>query len=495
VGSYALPLGQANSYLPMHAAACRTPSDCWFGGMVSSPPAAPGAFHLHWDGQSLTAFFAPQDHAVASMAVLDSGTVLESVQLANSDAFNDAAANPSGNPAFEPLFHTLSPGAVTDYPNPQQYGTDAAGNPVDAETLSAFDLSSDSSSDYGLLPQSQHEAWAVAGPLSGVAASSSSAGVAHPIVLYFDDATATWTQVAGDPTAPGGGEPFPADVDPQQIADVPSAGQAWVTLLPTTTDRGSGAVGFNPDGRAHVAQLTLGPADPSTGEPTAATVTETDTLGPAQGVGDRGNAGPIACPEANDCWLATDQGWLFHYTDGSQLPVDTDPNFAGVITFRPTDAGVPQLPPDLPPADDSLANQQPAPPQQATKPPVQLVYPTTPLIKGKPKGRVVRGSTLELTFTLTAAAHVQLVAEHVTKTRSKHRTVTHTAIVAQTRRMTLGKGRHTISLKLDPRHWPNALNLKATRVVPLKPVPASSVKSTPPSGTPGAPSNSTSLST
>ena len=74
--------------------------------------------------------------------------------------------------------------------------------------------------------------------------------------------------------------------------------------------------------------------------------------------------------------------------------------------------------------------------------------------------------TLELTFKLTVKARVQLLAS-----RKRLR-------VAQTPMKTLKAGKHTLMLRLDPRRWPNALDLKAT---PLEPLPT--VESKAPSGT------------
>jgi hypothetical protein len=56
VASYAEPLGSAGSYQRMRAAGCEGPSDCWFAGepLGEASPNS-GAFHLHWDGTSLTA--------------------------------------------------------------------------------------------------------------------------------------------------------------------------------------------------------------------------------------------------------------------------------------------------------------------------------------------------------------------------------------------------------------------------------------------------------
>src|SRR5262249_61040091 len=55
VGSYAEPLGVAGSYLPMSAATCVAPANCWFAGERLPGLINDGAFHLHWDGAALPA--------------------------------------------------------------------------------------------------------------------------------------------------------------------------------------------------------------------------------------------------------------------------------------------------------------------------------------------------------------------------------------------------------------------------------------------------------
>ena len=50
VASYAEPLGVGGSYLPMNAAACNGPSECWFAGERLPGTGNVGAFHLYWNG-------------------------------------------------------------------------------------------------------------------------------------------------------------------------------------------------------------------------------------------------------------------------------------------------------------------------------------------------------------------------------------------------------------------------------------------------------------
>ncbi|HWY89187.1 MAG TPA: hypothetical protein VNY31_00805, partial [Solirubrobacteraceae bacterium] len=463
VGSYAMPLNQPNSYLPMNAAACLSPSNCWFGGELAQPPSF-GAFHLHWDGRGVSVVYSPEDHAVASMALAGPNDLLESVALAPEDVYgSESTSNPSLLHQIDPLgssvdFHSLfipdsSCAALEFCPPLPNYGTDSGGRVVEPDTLGPFSLGSDYSAS-GSNPAAP-QLWAVAGA-NGREPSSSSAGAAHTIALrYFEGA---WSQVLGG-AGPGGDEPLGPEEIPDGVAGEPGAPAAWVTIHST-------------DGEAHLARLT------AEGKLSGRAV-----LGEAQGVGRRGNAGPIACPATNDCWLATDQGWLFHLaTEGAALPQDSDPSFAGVITFRPIDDGVPQLPSDEPQADNSLANQAPPPPPPPP-PVVEAPALTHKALVTDLHSRVVNRYMLELSFRLTVKAHVQLLASH-----GKRR-------VAQTGRETLKAGKHILRLRLNPHNWPNKLNLKAIPLEALPTVPsAGTVSSGGGQATPG-PTSSNNVST
>jgi hypothetical protein len=441
VASYALPLDQPDSYLPMDAAACLSPENCWFGGELGQPPNH-GAFHLHWDGQHVTVVYGPADHAVSSMALAGPGALYESVQLASGDDYGSESAEhpyvlhqidpPGSSIDFHDVLLPNATCAALEFCAPlPEYGIDDETDPVAPETLTGFLLSS-TYTPSGSNPQTP-ELWALAG-WDGLEPLNSSEGKAHPIALRFSEGL--WSQVVGgegpDGATPGPAEPFAIDEAFQSLAAEPGASAAWVAI-------------HSSDGQAHVDRLTA-----------EGKLSAQDVLGAAQGVGTRGDAGPIACPAPNECWLATNQGWLFHYTDGHSLPQDTDPNFAGVITYRPADEGVPQLPPNEPPPDDSLANQLAPPPPATPQTTVQA-----PTLARKPlvtdvRSHVVDRYTLKLSFKLTVKAHVQLLARHGRRS------------VAQTARETLKAGRHTLSLRLDPHQWPNKLDLKAT---PLEALP------------------------
>ena len=471
VASYATPFDLPNSYRPMDAAACVSETDCWFGGLLGEPPNT-GAFHLHWDGHNLTPVYSPEDHAVSSMALAGPGALFESVEInptSPGDGFGgESEAHPfvlheiDSNGEFHGVLieDPSCAGKKACPPLPNYEGVAPA-------SLAGFSLSS----DYTLAgPNSEPQLWATAGR------PSRSQGAAHSIVLRYSQGS--WTQVldVGHPgTYNTEREKHEATADLEsglgEVAAEPGSPATWATVR-------SG------DGEAHVDRLSVKKAGASESNDTG-TIDQRDVLGEAQHVGQLGSAGPIACPAPNDCWMATSEGWLFHLTEvpaeanepgrAAGYPADADQNFAGVITFRPPDEGIPQLASIEPPPDTSLANQaQPPPPT----PPVQTPNTRTskPLVTGVSSR--VRGYTLELSFRLTVKARVQLVASR------KHRRV------AQTAARTLKAGKHTLMLRLNPRRWPNKLDLKAT---PLEALPT--VESKPGSGTGGPPIGSNSVGT
>ena len=71
--------------------------------------------------------------------------------------------------------------------------------------------------------------------------------------------------------------------------------------------------------------------------------------------------------------MVTWAGWLFHYSDGTPLPLDTDPAFQGTIEFRPNESAE-QFIPDRLPVDDS---------QLFAPPPLELTPNVTPAGEGE----------------------------------------------------------------------------------------------------------------
>lgn len=425
VGSYAMPLEEPDSWQKMDSGACYSPNDCWFGGEDGSAPNV-GAFHLHWNGSTVTAVYEPEDHAVTSMVGFQ-GKVYEAVELSSSDARVAGEANPPAvihtiAPAgVEPIFGNLAMVSQATKKLLPEYGKE-----VLSEALKGLDLAVDAPAG-----SAATQLWAAASPWA------SPPGGSKPAALtVLHDGAAGWSQVVPGPsgqTPLGGAVSLSGTSD--EIAPEPGSEDAWLSL------RGGG----------RGAEVALLEAD--------GTLAQTDLL-PEVGeeVGYSGRSGPIACPAAHDCWMATfgepasDSGSLFHLSDGVPEEPDNNPVFDGadgVITYRPPDSGIPGTYAEVFVPDDSLANQQVIKEQPKPKRAVKLPKPKAKrLVKGI-KSELLRHRTLVIAFTLTAKAHVQLVA------RANKQTV------ARTPRELLRPGKHRISLTLNSQHWPTKLQFEA----------------------------------
>ena len=167
---------------------------------------------------------------------------------------------------------------------------------------------------------------------------------------------------------------------------------------------------------------------------------------PAAGPG-RGAAAKIAFTGPNEGWMVTAAGWLFHYTDGTVYPRNTDPAFAGTITFRPNEAAE-QFIPDAPPVDDSELFKPP--PVELEQAPAPAAVKRLPALLRQIK-RALRGRTLIVRFRLTRRARVQMLG------RRKGRTV------ARTQARMLRPGRHALRLRLEPEALAAAAQLPGAR--------------------------------
>lgn len=407
VTSYAEPLGVADSYLPMDAAACSGPDDCWFAGERLPGTTNVGAFHLHWDGASLTAVPSLTElqpgvedpgRSVTSLA-FHQGNLYEGVEVGEGDV---APEEPASQPSF---LHQIFEAATTAFiplytEEPIVYGG-AHSKPTQLE---GFRLSGD---DEAL--------WAIAG-----------AETAPATVTALRLGSTGFEQVALDD--PGG--VLEAGDRVGGIAAEPGSEDVWV--------------GFSEPGdfSSSPARLALVHADGSIDPP---------ILLPAagEGIGRRGPAGPIACPAAGQCWMATEGGWLFHL--GPDLPRNTDPAMHALVTFRPPDASLPSVPPVELPEDNSGANagEKKETGQEGVEEPLPK---RLPALYAKVKSHLLTGHVLELTFVLRAKAHVQLIA----KLKGK--------VVAKTPRYTMKKGNRSLRLHLDPKRWPTKLDLRVHAV-------------------------------
>jgi len=209
----------------------------------------------------------------------------------------------------------------------------------------------------------------------------------------------------------------------------PGADRVWVSF------RQAGGEGAEPFAARIAALHADGSVDPATLLPAA-----------GEGIGHKGSAGPVACPAAGQCWMATEKGWLFHL--GGSLAQDTDPAMQGVIASRPPDNSTPPLPPVELPVDDSGSESgggggRENPPRERSP-----RRPRPRKLVSDVRQTVLRGTVLQLSFELHARARVRLVA------RRRGR------VVAQTPRLTMGSGSHRLRLRLDPKRWPTSLDFQ-----------------------------------
>lgn len=440
--SYATLAFRPDSYQAMHAAACIAAGDCWFGG-DPLPDDEVGAFHLHWDGGSLTAVPNPQGHAVEDGARFGE-RIFESVRLLAEDRVSEE------EPPFEPsVMHLIRPAGSPGSP----FLSLKLGVPRYREGEFPTAL------DFMHLGVDEEALWGAADPVE-----RTPPGSAAGEVTIVRDLGGVWTQLLGPGTDPVGGNPFtkfiPTGGPPDEqeaelerrnevvnsIAPEPGSESAWVALTSRDNQaRGSVAP-------AMVARVN---ADQ--------TVSERQALPSAQegaeGVGPKGAAEKLVCPAANDCWLATSRGWLFHLADEAHrtLPADGDPAFAGLITYRPPDAGIPQVVPDAPPVDDSGLLGEPPPSLGSlleSKSPEEEARATVALVS-RVRVRVLHRNVLELRFHLAARARVRLVAMR------RHR------VVARTPRRIFPAGNRRLLLRLDPRRWPTKLDLQTHALAKL----------------------------
>ncbi len=445
VGSYAALAFKPDSYQAMRAAACMGAGDCWFGG-DPMPEGQTGAFHLHWDGSSLTAEPNPQGHATEDMRSFG-GELYESVRIRSGDLLSEPES-----PSEPSDLHVIEPNGVAP-----QFLSLLPGVPIYSEgefpeALDFLHLTSDSTS-----------LWGAANP------APTPVGSTPGQVTVVREGGAGLKQILGPTTEPEGSNPFTKEPgvegrfshneyvnsiaaeppDEEEGEGAPGGESAWLAL-----DSNLNAAG-EPFAAAKVARIS------NTG-----IVSELQSL-PSEaeqreGVGPKGSAWRVACPAPHDCWLATRQGWLYHLvTDaGREAEVaepDTDPAFskAEPITFRPPDAGIPAIVPDAPPVDNSgLLGEAPLTSAQTEAQPVPEPRITLPLISHV-RSRLVHGTTLELSFHLAVKARVRLVA----KRRRR--------VVASTPMRTLRAGNRKLLLALNRRSWPTSLALQSHALAPL----------------------------
>jgi hypothetical protein len=420
VGSYASPAFEASSYQPMHALGCLSPTDCWFAGNPLPRPENGEAFHLHWNGSSLTAEPNPHGHPVEDMAAFE-GRLFESLLLGPEDVDAEPEA------PFPFALHAINPNGVT--PTFESLsGVPLYGSEEFPEALGYLHLGTDEDS-----------LWAAAGPVSEPPPASAPAPLT--VVRYSG---AAWTQVLGANAKPPGSSAIEADVV-NAIAPEPGTDSAWIAL-----DTKIGAEIQSPTESALIAHVTPGGSIETQTLPSPAEV--------AAGVGPKGAAKQISCPAANDCGIITTQGWVFHLApEGErQLAPDSSPALSALITFRPADEGLPQVTPDAPPPDDSGEVMGQANRGSVVEEPAATESKVRAALLSNIHSRLLHGTTtLELSFHLAVTSRVKLLAKRKN------------AVVASTPMRTFAGGNRKLLLRLDRRRWPTKLDLQTHALAAL----------------------------
>ncbi len=402
VGSWSTRVDAADPFRQMMSATCNGPDDCWFGGIGSQDPLGErvGAFHLHWNGTDLASVYGPQGRGVSDMQ-FHGGKLYESTLVGRSPE-NRTEPVDLGEPEPVPrLIHTISAGSFANDPFEPAL-------PDGSELLA---LDSDGVDNF----------WAVGGGAASGPSAPQAGAVARPPLAARLIGSSFKEVVLKGPT-------FGSTDRLGDVAAIPGTSEAFATVAPFADRR-------SVNSKATVARI-------------AADGTTTTTRLPAAG-GGRGSAARIACPAPGECWMVTWAGWLFHYSDGTPLPLDTDPAFQGTIEFRPNESAE-QFIPDRLPVDDS---------QLFAPPPLELTPGATKPSKAKrlpPLLRRVRsrlhGLRLTVTFTLTRRARVRLLAKRGGRT------------VARTPPRVLAPGRRSVSLQLSRERYPTRLAFKIKEI-------------------------------
>jgi hypothetical protein len=399
VGSWSTRVDAADPFRQMTSAACNGPGDCWFGGVGSQDPLGErlGAFHLHWNGRDLTSVYGPQGRGVTDIE-FHAGQLYESTLVGRSPENRD---DPVDLAEPEPVPRLLHRVGGTGFANDPFEPAPLSGVPSDGSELLALD---------GVGPN----LWAVGGGAASGPSAPAGGAVARPPL-------AARLVAGGFEELSLSGVAFGASDRLGDVAAVPDSDEALAAVVPFADRR-------SVNSKATVARIR---ADGSTSL----------TRLPAAGAG-RGSAARVACPASDECWLVTWAGWLFHYSDGAPLPLDTNPAFEGTIEFRPNESAE-QFIPDRLPVDDS---------ELFAPPPLELTPDAVEPVSVKrlpPLLRNVRsrlhGLRLTVTFTLTRRARVRLLAKRGGRT------------VARTHPQVLAPGRRRLSLRLNRRRYPTRL--------------------------------------
>lgn len=433
VGSYGSVPFLGTSYQAMHAAGCLSSLDCWFGGDPLPEPQI-GAFMLNWNGAGLAPQpFLPEGRPVWDMVTYE-GRLYESMRLHKGDRV-------VSEEQFPPTLRSIKAGVS---------GEESPFDSVQPENSLLYSGTEFATAlDYLRLSTVDGALWAAAGaqvpnPPSG----SRRAGV----TILRKPSGGEWQSVLGprpgedEELPPPGQVAFPEDVL-NSIGAEPGTSSAWVAL-----ENEENVLSHNPLDRASVARVT------ATGE-----ISDRLELPlPQDPHGPLGAAQRVVCPAEHDCWATTVDGWLLHLAteaERKEPSVLADPVFSEIeagkpIAFRPPDAGVPQETPDVVPENDSGESTFTRSEELVKPPRAEPAKVPVPLITHL-RTRVVHRTQLVLSFHLAVKAKVRLKALR----RGK--------VVAQTAMRTLGAGNRSLTLRLNPKRWPQHLKLQTHALAPL----------------------------
>jgi hypothetical protein len=408
VGSWSTRADAADPFRQMLSATCAGPDDCWFGGIGSQDALGTriGAFHLHWNGADLISVYGPQGRAVSDMES-HQGQLFESTYVGRApENRTDAVELAEPEPVPRLLHRVGSSGFANDPFLPAPVPLPHPPVPPDGTELLALD--SDGT-----------DLWAVGGgAASGPSAPPEGSVARPPLAARLVGSAFQELTLSG------------ADFGPTDrfgdVAALPGSADAIATVVPFAERRSVNT-------KATVARIG----------PDGSTAT---TRLPASGAG-RGAAARVACPAPEDCWMVTWAGWLFHYSDGAQQPVDTDPAFQGTIDFRPNEAAEQFVPDTLPVDDSELFAPPPIEDAKAKEPRTRKLPPLLKQVRSR-----LRGFVLTVSFTVTRRARVALLAKRGGRT------------VARTPKRVFGEGRHSLQLQLSRDRYPTKLAFEANAV-------------------------------
>ena len=243
-----------------------------------------GSFHLHWNGVSLEEEpYLGERFPVDDMRAFG-GRIYESV-LAEPRA-------PTEPPiAITPALHAINPAGVTPMFEPEDEA--GAGLPIYEPEEPAQALG------YLHLSGAGAALWAAAGPRKAPGQLTVAVREEGGWRLLIGPESAGGAQL-GHVLSPG------EEGEEEQFFEGPVS-HASVTAIAAEPGTGSAWIGLSVHGAERAVLIHVDSSGHLLGERTFPSAEER-----AAGVGEKGGAASLACPAANDCWLATTQGWLYH---------------------------------------------------------------------------------------------------------------------------------------------------------------------------------------